>query len=142
MLYSFLRDAYLSRIFVVFFNRSESAIMKIKNIAKASLASMVMMLSLNAQAIPSSKIVFPKGSYCSSFTGDVSDGRVFKIYLGAKQELVIRPYEGYVRSVKDSKGRRLADHGDEDYRYYTRSKGEHRITIVGAEHDTIEFCAY
>ena len=115
--------------------------MKSKVIAKAGLVGVIMSLSLTAQALPTSQVVFAKGSYCGSYTGDLSKGRVFKVSLGANQELVINT-DGHVQSVKDSKGRRLTDHGDSDYRYYTRSKGEHRITMVGSGFSSAEFCVY
>lgn len=115
--------------------------MKIKVLAKACLIGMVMTLSLNAQALPSSKVVFAKGSYCGSYTGDLRSGRVFKIALGANQELVINT-DGHVQSVRDSKGKRLADYGEYDYRYFTRTKGEHRVIMVGSRFSTVEFCAY
>ncbi len=115
---------------------------------KIILLSLIGLLPLTANAMPTTVIKFAKGSYCTSFTGDLSKGRKFKIDLGAGQEFNVETSSldgNYVASVIDSQGIYLEDQGPVDeYRYFTRNKGIHTVRIAGQSqgNTAVKFCAY
>lgn len=74
-----------------------------KWIIKSGIAALALSLSLASQAMPTTQVTFAKGSYCGSFTSNLQQGRLFKLFLGANQELVIQT-DAVVQSVRDSKG--------------------------------------
>jgi len=115
--------------------------MKSKWFIKGSVLALAVSLSVAAQALPTTQVTFAKGSYCGSYTGSLQNTRLFKIFLGANQELVINT-DADVRSVRDNKGKILPDQGEYDYRYVTHNKGEHTIRVVGSGFHTVEFCVY
>ena len=92
------------------------------------------------------KIVFPKGSFCGSYSGRIGSGRTFRLGLGANQTLVVRtlggshtiawvrgPY-GYLDGYKPD---------DESTEYETDATGWHYVRITAHEGSgSIQFCAY
>lgn len=95
-------------------------------------------------------IKFPRGSYCSSFTGDYA-GRTFTLNLGARQTLTVMP-SGGVRDVivKNPRGQimemREEDNGSEADIRRTTMKGTHKITLRPFDRNdtyaSVQFCAY
>ncbi len=111
---------------------------------KTVLLSTLCFLPMLGSAMPTTPIKFIKGSYCGSFTGDMSKGRKFTINLGANQEFTIDTGNSYVASVVDSKGIILSDQSDSSYsyQYITKNKGKHTIRMSGEVNSYVEFCAY
>lgn len=122
--------------------------MKISALLVSAVTALMLVVSPSVQAKSPkvTKLTFPKGSYCTSFTGYYHD-RVFSIYLLAGQTLEIKTQD-VVDSVvvRSPKGKRLPDVGAENYNYKTQQKGKHTIRInrasINGGSDTIEFCAY
>ena len=114
-----------------------------KWIIKSGIAALALSLSLASQAMPTTQVTFAKGSYCGSFTGNLQQGRLFNLFLGANQELVIQT-DAVVQSVRDSKGRILPDQGyyNYSYSYVTRNKGQHTVRMIGSGYSSVEFCVY
>lgn len=94
------------------------------------------------------KIKFAKGSYCGSYSGNFSKGKVFSLYLSANQEFITRNTgDGfqYDITVKAPNGRSLrGEHiSDSELMYTTTRKGRHIIKVKSTERfNSIEFCAY
>lgn len=93
------------------------------------------LLAFGGQAVAKSNstpITFTKGSYCSSFDGNVKN-RNFTLQTKAKQHIVIKvdTHENIDRfKVKDSGGRFLKDVGEEHWEFYTKTAGKHTIILT------------
>ncbi|AWT49509.1 hypothetical protein DLE54_08310 [Psychrobacter sp. YP14] len=98
-----------------------------------------MLMALPAQALPTSEVIFAKGSDCGQYQGDLTTGRMFSVEMTANQTLVVKT-DGHVQSVTDSKGRLLNDEGGANYRYVAKSSGTHTIKLVGRVESQVEFC--
>ncbi|PNK61330.1 hypothetical protein [Psychrobacter sp. FDAARGOS_221] len=119
-----------------------------KNIASAaSLVITAALLATSAQAAePTTKLVFAKGSYCGSFSGDLKRGKRFSLWLLANQEVIIRN-TGYskikVAYIDSPNGRVKGEHFDNMTSFYTTKRGNHYIKIYGSDHhSSVEICAY
>ncbi len=110
------------------------------------LLPLLFLLPLTANAMPTTPIKFSKGSYCGSFTGDLSKGRIFTIDLDANQEFIVysATLDGDgVEFVIDSKGVYLEDQSTADnYFFLTKNKGLHTIQMIGRGFTEVKFCAY
>lgn len=89
-------------------------------------------------------IRFPKGSYCSSFEGNLR-GRTFTIALGVNQTLEVREDGGVIDRiiVKNPKGATLRP--VHDWTWVTNMKGTYKITVIpyrNAGYGSLQFCAY
>ncbi len=105
------------------------------------------LLAMTAQAADSStKITFAKDSYCGSFTGNIKNGKEFRLWLLPEQNLVIRNVgddQVSVAYVAGPNGRLTGDRYDNENSYFTERKGNHRMKVYGnSSHSSVEFCAY
>lgn len=76
-------------------------------------------------------ITFTKGSYCSSYEGDIKN-RNFSLQTKAKQRITIKldTFENINRfHVKDPSGRLLKDVGTEHWEFDTKTAGKHTISV-------------
>lgn len=103
------------------------------------------LLAVSSQSFANTTaIIFPKGSYCSSFSGNVAK-RTFSIFLGANQTLTVTSDIGfYDIIVKDPKGKILRYDGQDYGEWTTKMKGKHTIHLVHGDSNfaNVEFCAY
>ncbi len=103
--------------------------------------------ALTAQAADTStKITFAKDSYCGSFTGNIKNGKVFRLWLLPDQNLVIRNVGDdriNVAYVSGPNGRLDGERYDDETFYFTQRKGNHHMKVYGnSSHSAVEFCAY
>ena len=103
------------------------------------LASICLSLTLTAQAMPISEVIFVNGSSCGNYQGDLTAGRLFEVEMESAQQLIIST-DGHVQSVIGSKGEELQDKGGANYRYQSMNPGTHTIKMVGRAQSGIEFC--
>lgn len=103
------------------------------------LASICLLATSVAQAMPLSEVIFEKGSSCGSYRGDLTMGRLFEVEIEADQQLITST-DGHVQSVTDSKGVVLEDKGGINYRYQSLNSGTHTIKMVGRANSNVEFC--
>lgn len=102
--------------------------------------------SVPQTATATTRIVFPKGSYCGSYSGDFRNSKTFSIYLAKGQSFSIEsnnPMNSVI--VRDSRGikRGYWSGGDTYYDLVTRTKGTHNITIkTDSSYEDVKFCAY
>lgn len=123
-----------------------------RSLSKSALCAFLCVSALMATPVVANAkttvIKFPRGSYCSSFSGDYA-GRTFTLNLGARQTLTVKPeaYSG-VRNiiVKNPRGQAMRPNGHDGETWITTMKGTHKITLIPYDrNDTdgyIEFCAY
>lgn len=111
----------------------------------AFITAPLMITSVQA-ADNSTKITFAKDSYCGNFTGNIKNGKEFRLWLSADQNLVIRNVGDdriNVAYVSGPSGRLDGDRYDNETSYFTERKGNHRMKVYGnTSHSSIEFCAY
>lgn len=105
------------------------------------------LIATSVQAAESAtKITFAKDSYCGNFTGNIKDGKVFRLWLMPDQNLVIRNVGDdriNVAYVSGPNGRLDGDRYDNETSYFTERKGNHRMKVYGnSNHSSVEFCAY
>ena len=102
--------------------------------------------SMPLQAKAPTKVVFAKGSYCGSFTGNVRHGRTFRLGLLANQDFIItNTGDGQINvaSVKGPNGIIRGSRIGNAKGYYISKSGPHDILIyANSNHSSIEFCAY
>ncbi len=107
--------------------------------------AILMAASVGHTATPSTKIVFPKGSYCASYSGDFSRSKTYRLYLmkGQTFEVKAANSEDNIR-IRDSKGRVDGEWTDDTtYQVLTRHKGNHYVTVRSPYGEqTVKFCAY
>lgn len=112
----------------------------------AALAVAPLMATSVQAADSSTKITFAKDSYCGSFTGNIRDGKVFRLWLMPDQNLIIRNVgddQINVAYVTGPNGRLSGDRYDNETSYTIERKGNHRMKIYGnSSHSAVEFCAY
>ena len=117
-----------------------------KLLLMATLATASLMITGVQAADSSTKITFAKDSYCGSFTGNIKDGKLFRLWLLPEQNLVIRNVgddQISVAYVSGPKGRLDADRYDNETSYFTENKGNHYMHVYGnSSHSSVEFCAY
>jgi len=117
-----------------------------KLLLMATLATASLMVTSVQAADSSTKITFAKDSYCGSFTGNIKDGKLFRLWLLPEQNLVIRNVgddQINVAYVSGPKGRLDADRYDNETSYFTENKGNHYMQVYGnSSHSSVEFCAY
>ena len=101
--------------------------------------SVASLVCLTAQAMPTSEVIFEKGSNCGHYQGDLTSGELFLVEMAAAQQLVIST-DGHVQTVTDSKGQVLEDKGGANYRYLSEHPGTHSIKMVGRTESTADFC--
>lgn len=115
---------------------------------KAGLPLLVAGLGLvmtNTAHAKTTKLTFPKGSYCTQFTGD-DRGRTFTLYLKQGQYLSADLEDDDRRLIAtDPNGRRLKYAiSDTDYGWDIPKTGTYRIKVLGGRenYNEIKFCAY
>ena len=112
----------------------------------AALAVSSLMVTSVQAADSSTKITFADNSYCGSFTGNIKNGKVFRLWLKADQNLVIRNVGDdriNVAYVTGPNGRLDGDRYEDETSYFTERKGNHHIKVYGnSSHSAVEFCAY
>ncbi|MDN5664946.1 MULTISPECIES: hypothetical protein [Psychrobacter] len=117
-----------------------------KLLLMATLAATPIMATSVQAADSSTKVTFAKDSYCGNFTGNIKDGKVFRLWLAADQNLVIRNVGDdriNVAYVSGPSGRLDGDRYDNETSYITESKGNHYMKVYGnSYHSSVEFCAY
>ena len=113
------------------------------------IATLVMMplTSINVHAADTStKITFVKDSYCGSFSGNIKNGKIFRLWLLPDQNLVIRNVgddQINVAYVSGPNGRLSGDRYENETSYFTQRKGNHYMKVYGnSSHSNVEFCAY
>ncbi|WP_201505051.1 hypothetical protein [Psychrobacter aestuarii] len=119
--------------------------LSIKSMAAAALIMAFGSVSAHA-AESSTKITFPKDSYCGSFAGDIQDGKVFRLWLSPQQNLVVSNIGDDQISVayaSDGKQRLEGDRYGADTSFYTKRKGNHYVKVYGnSHHSAVDFCVY
>jgi hypothetical protein len=95
----------------------------------------------------STKIVFPKGSYCGSYSGNYKNGRQFRLGLKANQRFVVRNTgvgQQTNWSVVGPTGEIEAHRVDQaTLEYFTEATGWHYVNITStASRSSMQFCAY
>lgn len=105
------------------------------------------LIAMTAQAADSStKITFAKDSYCGSFTGNIKNGKIFRLWLNANQEMSIRNVgddQISIAYVKGPTGRIDVGRYETYSSFYTDTKGNHYMKLYGnSSHSSVEFCAY
>ena len=94
----------------------------------------------------STKIAFAKDSYCGNFSGNLKNGKVFRLWLLPDQKLVIRNVgddQISVAYVSGPDGRLSGDRYENENSYITQRKGNHHMKVYGnSSHSNVEFCAY
>ena len=117
-----------------------------KLLLMATLAAAPLMVTSVQAADTSTKITFAKDSYCGSFTGNIKNGKVFRLWLASDQNLVIRNVGDdriNMAYVSGPSGRLDGDRYDNETSYITDSKGNHYMKVYGnSSHSSVEFCAY
>jgi hypothetical protein len=117
-----------------------------KLLLMATLAAAPLMVTSVQAADTSTKITFAKDSYCGSFTGNIKNGKVFRLWLASDQNLVIRNVGDdriNMAYVSGPSGRLDGDRYDNETSYITESKGNHYMKVYGnSSHSSVEFCAY
>ena len=112
----------------------------------AALAVAPLMVTSVQAADSSTKITFAKDSYCGSFTGNIRDGKVFRLWLMPDQNLIIRNVgddQINVAYVTGPNGRLSGDRYDKVNSYFIQRKGNHHMKVYGnSSHSAVEFCAY
>jgi hypothetical protein len=112
----------------------------------AALATAPLMVASAQAAEPSTKITFVKDSYCGSFTGNIKNGKVFRLWLMPDQNLVIRNVgddQVSVAYVSGPNGRLDGDRYENENSFFTQRKGNHYMKVYGnSSHSSVEFCAY
>lgn len=101
----------------------------------------------NNSAQAATRIKFAKGSYCGSYSGNFSNGREFKLGLGAGQTFTSRnighgtQYDVYVIGPT---GRVFGEKvNPQQINYQIPVSGDYRIYLESStRHSSIEFCAY
>ena len=110
------------------------------------LATSVLLMTSVQAAEPSTKVTFAKDSYCGSFSGNIKNGKTFRLYLAANQNLVIRNVGNdqiSVAYVSGPNGRLDGDREQNETAYYTERKGNHYMKVFGnSSYSSVEFCAY
>lgn len=99
-----------------------------------------------SQAKAPTPVVFAKGSYCGSFTGNVQHGRTFRLGLLANQDFIVTNIGNgqiNVAAVDGPNGRIKGSRYGNSKRYYISKNGRHDVLIfANTGHSSIEFCAY
>ena len=109
--------------------------------------AMMPLISINAHAADTStKITFVKDSYCGNFSGNIKNGKVFRLWLSADQNLVIRNIGDdriNLAYVSGPSGRLDGERADDVTYFITERKGNHHIKVYGnSSHSNVEFCSY
>lgn len=116
-----------------------------KKLLSMAVLSAVSLLGISQTATASTKIVFPAGSYCGSYSGDFRNSKAFNIYLKKGQlfEVKSASQEDTI-TVKDSRGTvRGSWANSTTYQVTTRNKGNHTIVLKSPEsYQDVQFCAY
>jgi len=107
------------------------------------------LLTVTAQAADTSTKItfaFAKDSYCGNFSGNLKNGKVFRLWLLPDQKLVIRNVgddQISVAYVSGPDGRLSGDRYENENSYITQRKGNHHMKVYGnSSHSNVEFCAY
>lgn len=91
------------------------------------------------------KIIFPKGSYCGSYSGDYRHNKTFSVYLMKGQTFQITTdNELDTMNVRGPAGHLEGDWSNEGktYTVTTHSKGLHYVTLHSkADFANLKFCA-
>lgn len=101
-------------------------------------------------AVPASaatRIVFRRGAYCGTYSGDFREGRQFVLGLRAGQRFTSRNIGVGVQSdvsVVGPTGKLYATRDSySQLSFYTQASGSHYVWVVSsAANAAIEFCAY
>lgn len=108
-------------------------------------AAIMVCTGVSQSAVAATKIIFPKGSYCASYSGDFSKSKTYSLYLLKGQDIEVKAanMEDGV-TIKDSYGNVRGEWVDDNtYRVQTRMKGKHFVTVRSPYGDQkVEFCAY
>lgn len=118
-----------------------------KKLVLIAALAVALLLTVTAQAADTStKITFAKNSYCGNFSGNVKNGKIFRLWLLPDQNLVIRNVgddQINVAYVSGPNGRLSGDRYENETSYFTQRKGNHYMKVYGnSSHSNVEFCAY
>lgn len=118
-----------------------------KNIAFIAAIAFVPLLATSVQAAPAAtQITFAKGSYCSSFSGNIKNGKVFRLSLLPDQNFVIRNVGNdrvSVAYVSGPNGRIESEQYGNETSFFTQRRGNHTMKVYGnSNYSKVEFCAY
>ena len=117
---------------------------------RAAVAGLLAVLTLSLTASPAfatTRIRFPRGSFCGTYVGNFRRGREFVLGLRDGQRLTVRNIgigrqtttdvegpTGTLEAVRDS---------DSQLSYYTEADGDHYIVVRSTTaRASIEFCAF
>lgn len=115
---------------------------------KKLLAGLAFAMTIGAVSMGSAqaatKIIFPKGSYCGSYSGDFRKSKTFSIYLLEGQTFEVKSADSAdTITVKDSRG--VLDgtwSTSTSYQVTTRKKGMHYVTLRSPKsYQEVQFCA-
>lgn len=101
--------------------------------------------TVSQSATAATKIVFPKGSYCASYSGNFSKSKTYSVSLMKGQQFEVKAAnmeDGII--IKDKRGTVPGNWIDDTtYQIYTRNKGVHNVTVKSPYGDQqVQFCAY
>ena len=120
------------------------AFSKFSAVLSASVA-MIALTGISQSAIATTQIIFPKGSYCASYSGNFSKSKTYSLNLAKGQDFEVKAanMEDGV-NIKDTRGKVRGQWIDDTtYRVHTRMKGKHYVTVRSPYGDQrVEFCAY
>jgi hypothetical protein len=116
------------------------------SLAFCALLGISLALPLATQA-ETTRIVFAKGSYCGSYTGDFSGGKRFVLGLGRDQTFISRntgnsrQFDVYVTGPTGKiPGQNVAAN---EIHYRTTARGDYEIMVLSeSAFSSVEFCAY
>lgn len=106
-----------------------------------TLAMAAALLAVSVQAQAATKIRFPKGSYCGSYSGSSSGSKTFTLWLKAGQTLTVNHVSARYISFNPKKLSSLGCSGD-SCQYVALKRGNHSVTLLGSDWESVEFCAY
>ena len=111
---------------------------------KLALSALVCALCVApAYAATNVPIVFPKGSYCGSYTGQVA-GKSFSLSVAKGQTIDVTVGGGELTKVVSPRGKSIyfEDNADGTYRLRTSQKGTYKFYITGGGgYADVNFCA-
>lgn len=102
--------------------------------------------SMPSYAKSPTTIKFSSGEYCGSYTGNIKQGKVFRLWLLDEQDFVIENTGNGLIKVDYVKGPGglLQGRRTHNYQsYYVNRSGQHDILIYGnSDISSVDFCAY
>ena len=112
-----------------------------------AMAIVTVMALVAGPALAATRIVFPRGSFCGSYSGNYRNGKEFVLGLKADQRFTVTN-TGVGRqttwSVSGPTGDLEGYRQDRStFEYYTEATGSHYVFVTStARRSAVQFCAY